>query len=153
MSARLLSTIALAWLVAGTLDIAAAILYYTGASPARAARLLQGIGSGLLGDRAFAGGATTALLGLALHYLIALTWTLVLVVGFRIVAALRRHLVLTGIAHGVVVWSVMNLVVLPSSNVRHAPIRLRPAVAAAIILILCIGLPISLVVGRHLREP
>jgi hypothetical protein len=153
MSARLLSTVLIAWLLAGTLDIATAILYYIGASPARAARLLQGIASGLLGDRAFAGGGTTVLLGLALHYLIALIWTLTLLVGFKMAAALRRHLVLTGIGYGVVVWFVMNLVVLPLSNVRHAPIQVRPAVTGAIILILCIGLPISLVVGRHLRGP
>ncbi len=152
MSGRLLSKVVVGWLVAGTLDIGAAILYYTGASPARAARLLQRIASGLLGERAFVGGGSTVLLGLALHYLIALIWTLVLLVGFRTLPALRRHLVLTGIGYGVVVWLVMNLVVLPSSNVRHAPIEVRPAVTAAIILILCIGLPISLVVGRHFRD-
>ncbi len=147
--ARLWSRVVTAWLLAGTLDITAAILYYTDASPAKAERLLQGIASGLLGVRAFAGGLATALRGLARHYLIALIWTLLLLVGFRMVVALRRHLVLTGIAYGILVWSVMNLAVLPMSNVRHAPLQLRPAVTAALILILCIGLPMSLVLGRH----
>src|SRR5262249_36526809 len=53
-----------AWLLAGTLDITTAVFYYVGPS-ARAARLLQGIASGLLGALAFDGGAATALLGLA----------------------------------------------------------------------------------------
>jgi len=142
----------IAWVLAGTLDIATAVFYYVGPSSARAARLLQGIAAGVLGARAFDGGEATALLGLALHYLIALIWTLVFLVAFRTLGALRRHLVLTGIVYGIVVWFVMNLVVLPLSNVARGPFQPRAATIAAIILILCIGLPISLVIGRNLRD-
>ena len=142
----------IAWVLAGTLDIATAVFYYVGPSSARAARLLQGIASGVLGARAFDGGVATAWLGLALHYLIALIWTLVFLVAFRTLGALRRHLVLTGVVYGIVVWLVMNLVVLPLSNVARGPFQPRAATIAAIILILCIGLPISLVIGRYLRD-
>lgn len=142
----------IAWFVAGTLDITTAILYYVGLSGARAERLLQGIASGLLGARAFDGGAATALLGLALHYLIALIWTLVFFVAFRALGALRRRLILIGIVYGLIVWLVMNLVVLPLSNVSRGPFQPRAAAIAAIILIFCIGLPMSLVIGRHLRD-
>jgi len=141
-----------AWLLAGTLDITTAILYYVGPSSARAARLLQGIASGLLGARAFDGGVATAFLGLALHYLIALIWTLVFLVAIRTLGALRRQLILTGIAYGIIVWVVMNLVVLPLSKVSRGPFQPRAAATAATILILCIGLPISLVIGRHLQD-
>ena len=147
---RAVLVVLVAWLLAGTLDIATAVLYYVGPSSARAARLLKGIASGVLGARAFDGGAATALLGLALHYLVALIWTVVFVVAIRSFGALRRHLVVSGIAYGVIVWLVMNLVVLPLSNVTRGPFELRAAVIAAIILILCIGLPISLVIGRYL---
>ena len=144
-------TVLIAWLLAGTLDITTAVLFYVGPSSARAARLLQGIASGLLGARAFDGGATTALLGLALHYLIALIWTLVCLVALQTLGGLRRHLVLTGIAYGIIVWLVMNLAVLPLSNAGRGPFQPRAATIAAIILILCVGLPISLVIGRHVR--
>lgn len=140
-----------AWLLAGTLDITTAVLYYVGPSIAGASRLLQGIASGLLGAAAFDGGAVTALLGLVLHYAIALIWAVVLFVAFRTFDVLRGNLVVTGIAYGVIVWAVMNLIVLPLSNVRHAPLHLRPSVIAAIILVLCIGLPMSIVMGRRLR--
>jgi hypothetical protein len=150
----LTSTVAAAWLLAGTLDVSTAILYYTGLSLPPAMRLLQGIASGVLGARAYDGGAATALLGLALHYLIALIWAIVMVVVFRTIPALRRHLVVTGVTYGVVVWCVMNLVVLPLSNARRAPFQFRGAAIGAIILVFCIGLPLSLVIGRHLRtEP
>ena len=150
---RSMITILLAWLLAGTLDITTAIVYYIGASATGAERLLQGIASGVLGAAAFTGGAATAVLGLLLHYLIALIWTLVLLAAFRAMTLLRRHLVVTGIAYGVVVWFAMNLIVLPLSSARPAPIRLGPAVVAAVILVFCIGLPISLVVGRLFRDP
>jgi uncharacterized membrane protein YagU involved in acid resistance len=142
----------IAWVLAGTLDITTAILYYVGPSSARAERLLQGIARGVLGARALDGGVATALLGLALHYLIALIWTLVFFVACRTFSVLRRHLVLTGIVYGIIVWTVMNLVVLPLSNAARAPFQPQAATIAAIILILCVGLPISLVIGRHMRD-
>ena len=86
-----------------------------------------------------------------MHYLIALIWTLILLVAFQLLAFLRLHLALTGIAYGLIVWFVMNFVVLPLSNVRRAPFQPRAAAIAAIILIVCIGLPMSLVIGRHVR--
>jgi hypothetical protein len=145
-------TVLIAWLLAGTLDISTAILYYVGLSEPGATRLLQGIASGVLGARAFDGGGATAVLGLALHYVIALIWTFVLLVAFRTVVVLRRHLVVTGIVYGFIVWFVMNLVVLPLSNVRHVPLQPRAAVIAAVILVLCVGLPLSLVIGRDVRH-
>ena len=145
-------TILLAWLLAGTLDITAAFVYYVGASATGAERLLQGIASGVLGAAAFTGGAATAVLGLLLHYLIALIWTVVLFAAFRVVTPLRRLSVVTGIAYGVVVWLAMNLIVLPLSNVRQVPIRVGPAVTAVVILVLCIGLPMSLVLAWSLRD-
>src|SRR6266545_4473086 len=64
-----------AWLVAGTLDIS----YATGFSYLRRgtppSRVLQSVASGLLGPAAYQGGARTAALGLALHYLNALLFT------------------------------------------------------------------------------
>jgi hypothetical protein len=147
---RAVLVVLVAWLLAGTLDITTAVLYYLGPSSARAVRLLKGIASGVLGARAFDGSSAPAWLGLALHYLIALIWTVVFVVAVRSFGGLRRHFVLTGIAYGIIIWLVMNLVVLPLSNVARGPFELRAAVIAAIILILCVGLPISVVIGRYL---
>jgi uncharacterized membrane protein YagU involved in acid resistance len=144
-----LNAVLCAWVVAGTLDILAAVIYYTNASSAQTIRLLQGIASGVLGDEAFTGGMETAMLGLGLHYSIALIWTLVF---FVFLGRLRRPLtnrLVIGLAYGVVIWMVMNLVVLPLSNVRHAPIHLSQAVVGAVILMLCVGLPISIIVGRQ----
>ena|ERR1700683_4003220 len=140
-----------AWLVAGTMDITAALTWYPLTAGAHGVRILQGIASGVLGPRAFDGGLRTAALGLALHYFIALIWTLLFVLAARSVRGLLKNLWVTGIAYGLVVWTVMNLVVLPLSRVRRGPFHPGPAVIAAVILILCIGLPIAGIVGRHER--
>jgi hypothetical protein len=54
-------------------------------------------------------------------------------------------------AYGVLVWAVMNLVVLPLSRVRRGPFQPGQAAVAVAILILCIGLPLAGIVGRHER--
>jgi hypothetical protein len=140
-----------AWLVAGTMDITAALTYYPLTAGVRAVRLLQGIASGVLGPRAFDGGLRTAALGLTFHYGIALVWTLVFFVAARRSRALLKNLFLSGMAYGVLVWAVMNLVVLPLSRVRRGPFQPGQAVVAAMILILCVGLPLAGIVGRHER--
>ena len=148
---RVVRTIVCAWLLAGTLDISAAILIYT-PSAAGTKRLLQGIASGLLGASAFSGDLRTAALGLALHYLIALIWAVVGAFLLMTFKSLRRHLALTGVLYGVVVWLAMNLIVVPLSHIGRGPFQFAPAFIGTIILIFCIGLPIALVIGRQFRD-
>jgi hypothetical protein len=67
---KAVSTISLAGVIAGILDISAAFIMF-GLRGVPPAKILQGIASGLLGKQAFAGGTGTALLGAMLHFLIA----------------------------------------------------------------------------------
>ena len=145
-------TILLAWIVAGTLDVTAACTYYPLTANVTAKQILHGIASGVLGAHAFQGGNATAALGLALHYVIALIWTLVFYVGARNLPLLRRRPLIVGPVYGTFVWVVMNLVVLPLSNVAHRPLRLQPSIIGAVILMICIGTPIATIIGRRLRR-
>lgn len=60
-----------AGLVVGTLDIVYAIVFWAIKADVPARRILQSIAAGLLGPESFEGGASTAALGLLLHYFIA----------------------------------------------------------------------------------
>ncbi|HET8647044.1 MAG TPA: hypothetical protein VFO85_16225, partial [Vicinamibacteria bacterium] len=84
--------ILLGGLVAGTMDITAAILLYArrGVPPLR---ILQSVASGLLGRAAFTGGVPTAALGLALHFFIATTAAAVYVLAARRLPLARWPLV------------------------------------------------------------
>ncbi len=141
-----------AWLLAGTLDITAALVYYGVRAGAKPMRLLQGIAAGLLGASAFQGGAATAALGLACHYFIALVWT---VFFFRVasrVGFLARQRIVGGFLFGIFVSVVMSFVVLPASRVGPRPFDFSSFAIATVILILAIGLPVSLVIGRYLTS-
>jgi hypothetical protein len=146
-----LRVVLLAWLVAGTLDITAALTYYPLAAGVRAERILQGIASGAFGSSAFNGGARAAVLGLLFHYLISLIWTVVFFLAARRAKMLTRHAVPVGLAYGVVVWAVMNLIVVPLSQARRGPFDPKQAVIAAVILMVCVGLPIAGIIGRSQR--
>jgi uncharacterized membrane protein YagU involved in acid resistance len=149
-------TILAAWLVAGTLDILAAVTYYPLTIHVRPLSILQDIASGVLGMRAFAGGLATAALGLALHYLIALIWTVFFFVVFPRVKLLAKNLIVTGLAYGVFVGLIMNLVVVPLSRTPKPPFSLSSLIVAIAILLFTIGLPTAEIVGRHFstrREP
>jgi uncharacterized membrane protein YagU involved in acid resistance len=145
-----LRTILLAWAVAGTLDVGTAVTYYPLTANVTATQILQGIASGVLGARAFQGGAATAALGLGLHYVIAFIWTVFFYVLATNVRALTRRPLIVGPLYGTFVWLVMNLIVLPLSHVAHRPLRLQPSIIGAVILMICIGTPIATIVGRHL---
>ena len=83
-----------------------------------------------------------------LHFFIAIVAAAVYYAASRVWTVLTRRFVLCGLAYGVIVYAVMNLVVLPLSRVNF---RFPPwQVTAWLIVIhmLCVGLPIAAVVRR-----
>jgi hypothetical protein len=147
---RALPTIALAGLNAGILDITSAFVI-TGIKGTGSVRMLQGIASGLLGQRSFEGGMATAGLGLAIHFLIAFTAAAVFYAASRKFSSLTQHAVVSGFLYGIAVYIFMYWIVVPLAfpTARHSISR---DVAAVIIHIVLIGLPISLVVRRFSSE-
>ena len=144
-------TILLAWFLAGTLDAAAAVGNYLIATGGNPIRVFQFIASGVFGREAFSGGMTMALWGGFFHYAIALGWTVFFFIMYPKIPILARNKYLTGLAYGLFVWLAMNFVVLPLSNVNRAPFDFMRAIQGIAILMACVGLPISLVVGKYYR--
>ena len=147
---RALPTIALAGLIAGILDITSAFVI-AGIKGTGSLRILQGIASGLLGQRSFEGGMATAGLGLGIHFLIAFTAAAVFYAASRKLSSLTQHAVVSGLLYGIAVYIFMYWIVVPLAfpTARHSTSR---DVTAVIIHIVLIGLPISLVVRRFSNE-
>ena len=145
-----LPTIASAGLIAGILDITSAFLI-AGIKGTGSIRMLQGIASGLLGQRSFEGGMATAGLGLAIHFLIAFTAAAVFYAASRKFSSLTQHAVVSGLLYGIAVYIFMYWMVVPLAfpNARHS---MSKDVTAVIIHIVLIGLPIALVVRRFSKE-
>lgn len=145
-----LKTIVSAWLLAGTLDGSAAAGNFMIATGGNPIRVFQFIASGAVGREAFSGGMTMALWGGFFHYVIVLGW-IVFYITYPKIPILARNEYVTGLANGLFVWLVMNLVVLPLSNVDRAPFDFMRATQGIAILMAYVGLPISLVVGKYYR--
>jgi hypothetical protein len=135
-------------LIAGTLDILAAFIQ-SGLRGVTPMRVLQAIASGLLGADSFQGGFATAALGLVLHFFIATTATALYYAASRKFKVLVDQAIVCGLAYGIPVYVMMNLIVLPLSAITF-PVSHTPSVVATAVLILmfCIGLPIALTVRR-----
>ena len=139
-----------AGLVVGAMDITSAIVL-TLLRGGTIMRLMQFIASGLLGKSAFQGGLATAALGLALHFVIAFGLVTVFYFASRKLAFLRQRPVPSGIAYGLIVFAVMNLIVLPLSAAtpRHS---LSGDLIQIAIHMFIIGLPTSLLLHRLSHE-
>ena len=83
-------------MVAGAIDISYAILASLPKAPPL--RVMQAVASGLLGRAAFDGGATTGVLGLALHFAMNILMAVIFIALARTVPAIRNNLVPAGLA-------------------------------------------------------
>ena len=144
------SSLGILWggLIAGSMDITAAILTYKIRSNLPATRLLQFVASGLLGKDAFTGGARAAALGLFLHFVIAFGATAVFYLASRKMPWLIQYAVLAGVLYGIAVHQFMQQVVLPLSAIQKGPTSFTGLVIGLVTHIVCIGLPIALIVRK-----
>src|SRR5215208_2099521 len=138
-------------LIAGTLDICAAFLTAWLRAGVGPVRLLQFVASGLIGAAAFSGGAKTAILGLALHFLIATVATVVFYLASRKWLFLIEHPINFGLLYGVLVYLFMNFVVLPLSSITPRPMTLAGFIIGILTIMFCVGLPIALIMRRFSR--
>ena len=146
-----LQPIFLGALIAGTLDISAAFLTAWWRASVSPERVLYFVASGLIGPAAAQGGAKIAILGLALHFLIATIWTIVFYLASRKWLFLIERPVIFGLLYGVVVYLFMNFVVLKLSRVPVRPITFVGTTIGVLTLMFCIGLPIALIMRRYSR--
>jgi len=132
-------------LVVGTLDALDAIVFFGLRSGARPIRIFQGIAFGLIGPAARQGGLATAALGVFLHYFIAFGIVLTYFLVSRRVRLLTRRPVICGLMYGVAAYAVMNLVVLPLSQVGGPSMPAAPVLANGLLIhMFGVGLPSAL---------
>ena len=141
--------LALCLLIAGTLDISDALIFYglRGVPPAGLLRFIAGC---LAGVSALHGGLAMAALGLAIHYTITLFWATLFLLGATRIGFLTRRAIACGLAYGGFIYLVMNFLVLPLTRLPPRSHHLAPAVLinGVLALMLFMGLPIALI-ARH----
>lgn len=150
---RFAKALLLCLLVAGTLDIADALIFYglRGVPPAGLLRFIAGC---LVGVSALHGGLGMAALGLAIHYTITLFWSALFLLAATRFSFLARRAILSGLLYGCLIYVLMNFVVLPLTRLPPRTHHLAPAVLinGVLALILFMGLPIALIARRFSNE-
>ena len=139
-----------AWLLCGVLDISAACLQAWIQAGRAPADVLRGVASALWGRDALTAGTGMAAVGLAMHFTVALTATLIFYALSRRMAALRSApLWIIGPLYGVIVFSAMNYGTLPAlswlrSLYLHTPPRWPGSMSwpQLAIHMVCVGPPI-----------
>ena len=132
-------------LVAGTVDLLQACILFGWDIP-------LAIAAGLVGRQAFQGGVGTYILGVLLHFFIALSAATIYYAASRRLRFLIEHPLVCGLFFGMAVDLVMNLVVLPLSALHaRGPYKLHDLILGLLVHMVVVGLPISFSVRRFAK--
>jgi hypothetical protein len=146
-SSKPVLAIAVGGVLAGALDLTQAMILFGKNIP-------LAIAGGLLGPRAFQGGAAFYVLGVLLHFFIACSAAAIYFAVSRKLKFLTEYPVACGLFFGAAVELVMTLVVLPLSAL-HAmgPYTYRDLVSGFLVHMVVVGLPISFSMWLFARQP
>lgn len=144
-------TILTAGAVAGALDLALAVTFFTiRGAPLNA--VPQAIASGLFGQRALHAGASATTLGIGLHFLIAIVVAAIYYLLSRTIKLLNHQPILSGTVYGLAVYVVMQDIVVPLSAQPHS----HPSTAWLLLNlashVVLVGITISLITRRFTRR-
>jgi hypothetical protein len=146
-----LKTILPVALIAGTLDAAAAVVLY--AKPVNlhtTAGIFRYIASALFGNPAFSAGPFYPIMGLVMHYLIALIWSgLYLMILLRILKP--GYVWIKMILFSCTIWIVMNGVVLPTFGLISTHHETWTTLKSYAPILLCVAFPICILLEKNVN--
>jgi hypothetical protein len=134
---RALPAIFIGGFIAGLLDLICAFIAFGARAP-------RGIAGGLVGRVAIQGGAGYYVLGIALHFFIALSAAAVYYGASRELKFLKEYPFVCGLFYGIAIFLVMNLIVLPLSAIHFkGPFTMSGLDQGLLVHMFLIGLPIA----------
>ena len=141
-----LLAIAVGGLSAGIIDLAQALILF-------GMRVPLGIAAGLLGRQAaHAGGVSVYVLGVFLHFFIAIAAAAVYYMVSRKLEFLKEHWLICGLIYGAIVDQLMTLIVLPLSALHaRGPYELHDLLLGISVHMITVGLPISFSIRRFAK--
>jgi uncharacterized membrane protein YagU involved in acid resistance len=150
-----IKTILAAGLTAGILDITAAIVIYSMVLDViTPQQIFQSIAAGIHGKAVYDGSWYIALVGLFIHFMIALIFAAIFVMLYPALRKLISNKFILGIVYGILVWIAMNYIVVPHSAIARWPKlswEFTKTPLAVLIIIVCVGLPISVITAKMYR--
>src|ERR1041384_7079372 len=149
--ARAIDTIPLGGLLIGLFDLIFAFTFYSLILGVPALWLFQTVAARVLGrPRSYAGGVSTFLLGILLHFLVATCIAAIYYFATLVLPFLIRHPVVSGLIYGVVAYFGMKYIVTPLSAIGARGTLPRTSILITELIghALLVGLPVALVAAR-----
>src|SRR5690349_14365991 len=105
------STVLLAGLFVGLLDITSAFINFYLNTHKSPVIVLRYIASALFGPKAYSGNESMAFMGLLMHFLIAISFTVFFFLIYPYLSELFKNKFLLAVVYGLFIWIVMNLLI------------------------------------------
>ena len=137
--------ILIAGLIAGTMDILAAIFILAGGN---AIGVFKYVASGAFGKAALDGGNEMVAWGALFHYIIAMSWTALYFLIYPKLPFLKWNKWFNAIVYGAFIQTLMSFVILPLTNIVSRPFNAFGFLENMVILMFSIGLPVALLADR-----
>lgn len=135
-------------LIIGFMDGLAACINGYFSSSIMPGRIFQYIASGFYGVQAFSGGFSMIILGILIHFFIAIVVTVIFFLIYNNKFFRREFYLLYGALYGILIWGVMNYVVIPFSAVSPSDPGTTQIIISVMIHIFIVGIPIGLFAGK-----
>jgi hypothetical protein len=148
---RAFDTILYGGLVVGILDGLFALIFYGLILGVKPLRIFQSVASGVLGKASYEGGLQTFLLGILLHFVVALCIAAVYYVASLKLPVLIHRAVICGLVYGMIAYIGMNYVVIPLSAASSGRFSLSTFLPAFIGHAFLVGLPTALIARRSAK--
>lgn len=139
-------------LVAGILDSIAGVIVYYIYFDLNPLQVLQFIASGVYGPSAINGGFYMILVGTFFHFIIAYTCAIIYFYLYIKSAQLQKYTIISGLVFGLGIWAVMNLLILPYTNIPKSPFDASLALVGIIWHMVLVGLPIAIITAIHFKS-
>jgi uncharacterized membrane protein YagU involved in acid resistance len=159
-SGKFIKAVLITGLVAGILDLTIGVLgYYVMVNshlpeniPTYFKNVLRYIASAAFG-KAAGNESTMELAGFLLHFFIAISFTWFYFLIYPSIRLFHRSILASTIIYGLFVWAMMNMVIVPLSALKTPaiPPDMKKALFQAIVLMLCIALPVTIGAKRYYR--
>jgi len=138
--------------IAGILDAIAGVIVYFIFFDLDPLQVLQFIASGIHGPESIDGGFLMVLAGAFYHFLIAYVVAIIYFILYPKIKLLRTKMVLMGLVYGLGIWLVMNLLILPQSNIPKGPFDYSLAIIGIIWHMVLVGLPIAIITSKYFSK-
>jgi hypothetical protein len=146
---NLFRAISITAFLTATLDILSAIVKFYIEHSRGPIPIFKYIASGFFGKQAYDGRTIMIIWGIVFHFIIAFLFSAFLFIIYPKVISWLKNKFIVALIYGFFIWTIMNLAVVPLSNISKFPSEPVDAFIQAAILICMIGLPVALMADRY----